>query len=443
MTSSRPNNDLRNIVFSLWSNWAISTGAIALPILLSLWIPMPWIPILSLVLMLCLMTYMSGAYAAKTTMSYTLTAICVRTLLISAVIMEGILIAYNRGFVNHFFDSSALNADLPFLPVLIFCPVMLIVSSVYSLMGRRTTTFQKCNALFGSYVERGFIGQIVREESGYQVTTVIAMNLVATVLAVFYYFVFYINVNINSADAFFLCWFPFIGFMLVTLFMATRYISLWGYYSQDVEGSNTRMGEKTWMRYLVMCDDTIYLARNEEFFDIPGMDKIDTPASLFIPFREKAPKSYASEVFGHLCSLKDDQFVLRFMYLSQEAEGLSNIIHYIVTVKDHEIIDKSTLSGKWYTISQLQRLIYNRDIAPILASEIHRLYTVAMAWKTYDRDGNRLYKIKNYRPIFRFSGIGEWEVDFNDPHWLRVAIFNEDKPLFRLRRWIKRLTGTY
>lgn len=441
MNDSRQNNDFRNIVYSLWFNWTLSTGAVALPILLSLWIPMPWIPILSLVLMLAMISYTRGAYANKTTMSYTLTAIVVRTLLISAVIMEGILIAYNHGIVAQFFDSEELNSELPFLPVLIFCPVMLCVGIVYRMLGKRTSTFQKCDALFGSYVERGFIGKIVKEESRYQISTVITMNAVATVLAVIYYFVFYINVNINSADAFFLCWFPFIGYLLVTVFMGTRYVSLWGYYAQDVEGSNTRMGEKTWLRYLVMCDDSIYLARNEEFFDIPGMDKIDTPASLFVPFREKAPRSYASEVFAHLSALGEDKFVLRFMYLSQEAEGLSNIVHYIVTVKEQEIIDKSSLHGKWYTISQLQRLIYNRDIAPILASEIHRLYTVAMAWKTYDRDGKRLYKIKNYRPLFRFSGIGDWDVDFNDPHWLQVARFNEDKPFFRLRRWIRRVTG--
>ncbi|MDE5784895.1 MAG: hypothetical protein K2H98_00010, partial [Duncaniella sp.] len=369
--------------------------------------------------------------------------IAIRTLLISAIIMEVILIAYSRGIVAQFFDSEALNTELPFLPVLIFSPVMLCISLIYRLLGRKSGVYQKCAVMFGSPIERGFIGHIVDEENRYQISATMTMGIVATALSVFYYFVFYINVNINSADAFFLCWFPFIGYLLVAVFMGTRYISLWGYYAQDIEGSNTRIGEKTWMRYLVMCDDTIYLAHNEDFFDIPGMDKIDTPASLNVPYREKVKKDYAGEVFSHLCSIKEDQFLLRFMYLSKEAEGLSNIFHYIVTVKKPETISDSALKGKWYTISQLQRLIYNRDIAPILAAEINRLYTVAMAWKTYDRDGNRLYKIKNYRPLFRFSGIDDWEVDFNDPHWLRVARFNEDKPFFRLRRWIKRLTGDY
>ena len=58
-----------------------------------------------------------------------------------------------------------------------------------------------------------------------------------------------------------------------------------------------------------------------------------------------------------------------------------------------------------------------------------------MAWKTYDRDGRRLYPIKNYRPTFRFRDFKTWDVDYNDLHWLDVATNNEDKPFYRLRRF--------
>ncbi len=61
-----------------------------------------------------------------------------------------------------------------------------------------------------------------------------------------------------------------------------------------------------------------------------------------------------------------------------------------------------------------------------------------MAWKTYNADGRRLYKVKNYRPIFRIKGIQDWDVDFNSPRWLNVARFNEDKPFYRLRRLFNR-----
>lgn len=442
MKESRPTN-LRNIIFTIWLNWTISTGAITLPILLSIWVPMPWIPVISLLLMLAMITYKRTALAMQLTMSYRMAAISFRTLLISSIIMEGILIAYNHGIVSQFFEEEALNAELPYLPILIFAPVMLMLSIYYKLRGRNVALYHRIVDVFGTYIERGFVGNLIYDEGNYQLTCSINMSLVATVLSVFYYLAFYINVNINSADAFFLGWLPFIGYLLVVGFMAVRYVSIWGYYSQDIEGSEARMGDKTWLRYLVMCNDSIYLARNEEFMDIPGMDKIDTPASLTIPYHEKISKKYASEVFGNICTLEPDKFMVRFMYLSCEAEGMSNIYHFIVTVKEPETISNSTLDGKWFSISQLQRLLDNRDVSLMLAAEIHRLYTISMAWKTYDRDGNRLNKIKNYRPRFRFNGIDDWDVDFNDPHWLRVARFNEDKPFFRIRRWFKRLTGEY
>ncbi|MDE5785369.1 MAG: hypothetical protein K2H98_02455, partial [Duncaniella sp.] len=75
MTDTRHNNDFRSIVFALWYNWTISIGSIALPILLSLWIPMQWIPIISLLLMLGMISYVRSAWATRTTMCYSVTVI--------------------------------------------------------------------------------------------------------------------------------------------------------------------------------------------------------------------------------------------------------------------------------------------------------------------------------------------------------------------------------
>lgn len=97
-------------------------------------------------------------------------------------------------------------------------------------------------------------------------------------------------------------------------------------------------------------------------------------------------------------------------------------------------MEKSALRGRWYNLSQVERLLHNRELTPMLASEIHRLHTITMAWKTYDAEGRRLYKVKNYHPIFRLDGICDWDVDFNSPKWLDVARLNEDKRFFRLRK---------
>ena len=64
-----------------------------------------------------------------------------------------------------------------------------------------------------------------------------------------------------------------------------------------------------------------------------------------------------------------------------------------------------------------------------------------MAWKTYDENGYRRYPIKNYHPTFRLRDFGQWSVDYQDPVWLYVANFNQDKPMFHVRRLLRKLSG--
>ncbi|MCM1519860.1 MAG: hypothetical protein NC098_03665 [Lachnoclostridium sp.] len=443
MAGAPKGRDLESIVYSLWMNWVVSTGVIVLPVLLSLWLPAAWLPIIALTLMLVMLFYSSSAFARGACICYQLSEIASRTLLFSAIIMEVILLANSHGWLYNYFEEGELNDNLPFIAVLIVAPVTLVVGMYYKIRGFRSNICRKCVRVFGTAVERGFVGHLLVEESEYQLKFHAIISGAITVLTIIYYYFIYINVNINSADGFYFCWMPAILWLAAVVYMTARYASLVTYYERDVEGGYKREGRKTWVRFLVMNDDFIYLTHKTEDYDIPGKNKIDTPASLKTTYAEHLPMPKVSDIFENLSGLKVNDFALRFMYLSREAEGMSNIFHFIVTVKDKEVIDSSSLEGTWYSISQLQRLLFNRDLSPILASEINRLYHVAMAWKTYDRDGNRLYKIKNYRPMFRLRGIADWDVDFNDIHWLDVARFNQDKPFFRIRRWLKRLSGEY
>jgi hypothetical protein len=64
-----------------------------------------------------------------------------------------------------------------------------------------------------------------------------------------------------------------------------------------------------------------------------------------------------------------------------------------------------------------------------------------MAWKTYDRQGRKLYPIKHYRPTFRLRDLKRWTVDYDDLFWLTVATNNQDRPFFRVRKIWQRITG--
>ena len=80
-------------------------------------------------------------------------------------------------------------------------------------------------------------------------------------------------------------------------------------------------------------------------------------------------------------------------------------------------------------------------IATPLATELYRIHTITMAWKTYDRRGRRLYPVKNYRPTFRLGDLRKWDVDYDDTSWFSVAFNNEDRKFFRLRSLWQKVTG--
>ena len=39
---------------------------------------------------------------------------------------------------------------------------------------------------------------------------------------------------------------------------------------------------------------------------------------------------------------------------------------------------------------------------------------------------------------FRFRDLAKWDVDYDDPLWREIAEFNEDKPLYRIRKFFRR-----
>ncbi len=87
-------------------------------------------------------------------------------------------------------------------------------------------------------------------------------------------------------------------------------------------------------------------------------------------------------------------------------------------------------------------MINAKQLNPLMSAETLKLYTVAMAWKTYDHNGRRRYRIKHYRPTFHIEDVKSWDVNYNDPTWLYVADNNQDTPFYHLRRiWRKYING--
>ena len=428
-------NRLRNgqAVRSLWRVWAFSMGAPILVIVLGLWISLAWLPVLAFLLEFILFLRIRINRNAELPTCYLMPFVMSRILFWSGLIMLIIDQLNVHGYSERWFEL--VNPNLPYIPILVLAPVTAVIAG-WAVWRKHNLRFcEDCRMRFGTPAERGFLGKMFSQEGRYQVEFTMTLGIILTVVEYLYYFLAYINVNINTSDKFFFVWLPtiFYGVSLVT--MALKYISLWSYYDQEITGNNVRRPDTTQLRYLIFDNEKLYLVEPDNVLS-PLSRGLDTPATITLNRREDVPLYEARQYFQQLEVGSD--FELRLMYKSIDAGGDSNVFHYIVTLTDPNSIADSRLRGNWYTLPELERLLNSNSLSSMLAAEIHRLYTITMAWKTYDRSGRRLYKIKNYRPTFRLRNIQNWDVDFNDPHWLRVAVNNQDKPFYQVKRFWRR-----
>ena len=432
-------------IFRLWLNWVVSAASRFVPIVLSVMLPTLTIPLVTLACMGLLMLYQHRFNSNDISSCMLFPSIGIRSLGVSAFIMIVISLIYSKGIITRYYDENLLNFQIPYLTVLIIAPVTMTMGIVALIRGHKWSACRNCSTMFGDYAERGFVGKLLNQERKYQVWFHITIAAFMTVIGYTYYTLEYVNVNLNNADKVVFGWLPAVIYVLSCIFLAMRYFTMWAYYMQNTRGGISRFGASTTVRYIILGrDDSFWLTNEPGSPDFPDSDALDTPATIVCPYREEISLGEARTIFERLSGIGTHDFTLRFMYRS-EMQGLdSNIIHFIVTLPDPSVIDRSLLSsGKWYDFKQIDKLKFKRRLSPQLMSEIARLYTVTMAWKTYDANGKRLYRVKHYHPAFRLKGIENWDVDFDSPLWLNVARYNQDKPFYRLRRfWQRRFTRT-
>lgn len=420
----------------LWRDWSVAMGAPVLVILLGLWLTPPWVAVSAFALELLLFLIVRNARTSLLPRGGLSVFVMTRILFWSGVIMTVISILCTRGLLEQWFEL--VNHDMPFIPVLVLGPVTVAVSGWAMLRGHRFGFCADCMMRHGTPAERGFIGKIYCQEGRYQVRFMLGLGIVLTLVGWLYYTFCYINVNLNRPDKFFFVWLPLILYLCSLVYMAMRLFTIWSYYDQELAVNNMRRTDTSIVRYIILDRERIFLGESDDKLN-PMVRGYDTPATVTLSRRERVPLHEARGYFREMA--ETDRFSIRFMYRSVDAGGDCTVFHFIVTVDAETVLNERALKGRWYTMPELERLLNNDLLAPMMSAEIHRLHTITMAWKTYDRRGRRLYKIKNYRPTFRLRNIQDWDVDFNDSHWLRVAANNQDKPFYSLKRFWRRFVN--
>ncbi|MFG6385571.1 MAG: hypothetical protein K1V80_03745 [Muribaculaceae bacterium] len=420
------NNSGKNthtLMLSLWTNWAIAFGFIAIVLILSRFVPKIWLPFPVFILAYLELIVLRRRTSFSVPGSTVMLSVSVLTLFWSSMVMLGINILNAHPVFEQFIDKATVNKQIPYITSLIVFPVMIIMS--LWVMLRNTSLLRNGVSTSANNV----ITSLYRRESHYQVQLMLFISAGMSAVEWWYYFNYYINVNMNTPDVFFFTWMPVALYIFSLYFVWNRCGNIAAVIGPIAYGAK-KTG--TIIRYIVLSDDRMLLTMNEH-------DRWDTPAVTQISKFDNIGEEAAKKAFENISGCKD--FELRYLYETSLSDILPQMKHYAAFVKaeDYPAVKDH---GTWFTLDQLDRMIKTARLSAELTDEIYRIFTITMAWKTYDTEGRRLYPIKHYRPTFRLRDLKSWTVDYNDVSWFAIANNNQDRPFFRTRRFWHKITGS-
>lgn len=426
-------------VSSLLSSWIMAVGSFIAILVASAFVDKLWLPAVVMIAEFLLLSQLNKDKkydAGCCILLYTIT----RILFFVAIVMVAVNLYYMKFIDPNEYLNGTANRRIPYITILILAPTSTIVSFLIYVFRTRLSVCRLCRKKYGPSNERGFLGRIYETESKYQLRILFFVSLVISIYTTWYYWTHYSNVNLNRADHVYYLYLPLIIYGLTVLFLGRRYLRIFSFYQENVIGEAGDERDVTLLRFIIVCGDRIFM-RDPEHSE--GLEKIDSPIALKIDYTEKVPDFDALKRFCKAADMETSAVEMRFLYENINRDMHSNIFHYLCKVESHAAVHESKLKGEWLTLYQIRALRDAGMVKPLLSAEMERLYTVAMARKTYDKSGYRLYKMKHYTPSFKISDLTSLDVDYNDPKWLIIARENEDRPFFKLKKFVKKYFKGY
>lgn len=416
--------------------WILCFGAITVLTVSGLYLSHVWLPLVGLVLMFVIKglgTYNMQRWSLNCTL---MTHYTVYVLGITSVIM---LIAniINTNFISNQFSEFS-KQEYPFHVSFIIYPVATILFTIALWRRNKTEYCKACRDVALYSTSETLRHNLLNHEAKVQIKTAAWISGVITVITYTYYYLYYRSSSIarlNSPDIFFMYCLPAATYLISVVYFYTKYAGL--QLEVTLMGSFDDNNRDTVLRYIVVCEDQLLL--KEKILEEIEYARWDTPAIKSIDFYDDIPIEKSRALFEEMSGVRD--FEMRRLFATNTK--LKNVLHYAVFIPEEEMNEcQERLGGEWMTLHDLDLMLSSGIIARSFALEIHRVHTITMAWKTYDRDGRRLYPIKNYRPTFRLRDFKKWDVDYEDLHWMNVAENNQDKPFYNIRHfWRRYVTG--
>lgn len=409
----------------LWHEWAYSFGACIVPVLLACAVSLFVMPAIVLVIAWALNILAEAERSKHGSHCLLIMKQTSEALTISVVIM-----------ILCIFVHSRIVDDLPFVTTTIIFTTMAVKLLIFIFTHNFNNFCRDCKVRNGLSPHDAFVGNMLHNESKYQLKIAIILSTVISIIC-WLYFIFECHGSsfpTKSIDA-------IVGISVLLYVISLIYVACAYTYTvhfMQKANINNCNNNITTLRYLVLRGDSLLVADIPNKFS-PETTAIDTPASVNIAYTRDVPDNIAIERFEALSNCTG--FRLRTLYNNCSFAENANVFHYAIIVDDNKPLpDNWALGDGWVSLDRINRAWRFGELSPALAAEIHRIFTITMAWKTYDRNGNRLYPIKNYYPTFRLRDFKNWDVDYGDMHWIYVSENNQDKPMFKVRKFIHKIT---
>ena len=415
---------------TLFRSWAIAVGFVALATATCWFINKTLLPAILLVLAYVISAIMNARRMNPQQVCLRIAWTVRCTFIISAFVMFVLVLLHVRPIFDGRFDGPGFNPRIPYVTGIVLFTIGSLVSLYAIVMGRSLGVCRACRRVYGDYDTNSLASSLFHDESSRQLRLFFWICTGIAVAQWVYFFVFYINVNFNSPDLFFFNYMPVAVYVFSLVFLASRYYSIAEAYRASV-ADGTPMNSGSDLRFIVTNGDDMLLNENTE-------GQWDTPYKAHVPAAQVGDEK-ALERFVALGGPDDTQ--MRFLYTNKTQSG-ENIVHYAAFVAD-AAKDSATRGARWFSSYEVDRFLHSGRLAPMLANELVRIYTITMAWKTYNRQGRRLYPIKHYKPIFRLRDFKEWDVEYNHQAWLQISEENEDTRFYRARRLLRKCLGIF
>jgi hypothetical protein len=416
-------------IIGLWRNWCIAVGLLAVLCMLATVVPRQWLVLINLSFYAVLQLVHRDQVVRKVPFCYRLLKQVSAVVLVTAVCCFVLYIMGKTGHrIPRIVEPDAIHS--PLMAILITAPVAAVVSLIYQRLWHEPMLCRHCNRRCLTTAELGSVDDLLKQEGRYQASLLFSLSIILSVVDWVYYLTLYVDGAMRTIDKLFFIIFPFLIYSVTSLYLGWRYYSLWLFYCQN-DGLRINEPNTTTFRYLLIYDDKILLnfyPTQSQYRNGAMIKRFDTPAVITTHYREREDLAEAMRLLCDEIGIKDVD--MRYAYEGRDSIAKHTTFHYFVFLHNDEAVAQSKIEGEWMSLGQVAQLSEQNVLSRAISAELQRVYNITMAWKTYDTRGRRLYQIKNYKPTFRLRDIRNWDVDYNDHHWMTVTHINEDKLLY-------------